>query len=188
MERSIKTQHVPFGAIHVVSHDPPDSTSILRPEGDKQIAVARNVVVAELFMLRQAVAAIFHQVAQQAVQEAAHEDQYHVIAGLTQNVVELRFRRPTDPAVAGSIRLHTNGDVFLEATKVILGKLPDDALGQPSAPTKRLLKLAMEKPELFKLPEDRFVSGPVEVRFGRTTRLPRLAAKHASLWPPGLDF
>src|SRR5271170_4202651 len=26
---------------------------------------------------------------------------------------------------------------------------------QPSAPTKRLLKLAMEKPELFKLPEDR---------------------------------
>ena len=26
---------------------------------------------------------------------------------------------------------------------------------QPSAPTKRLLKLAMERPELFKLPEDR---------------------------------
>src|ERR1700730_3164303 len=26
---------------------------------------------------------------------------------------------------------------------------------QPSAPTKRLLKLAMEKPELFRLPEDR---------------------------------
>ena len=26
---------------------------------------------------------------------------------------------------------------------------------QPSAPTKRLLKLAMERPELFKLPDDR---------------------------------
>jgi HTH-type transcriptional regulator/antitoxin MqsA len=30
---------------------------------------------------------------------------------------------------------------------------------QPSPPTKRLLRLAMEKPELFKLPEDRRIDG-----------------------------
>jgi len=32
---------------------------------------------------------------------------------------------------------------------------------QPSAPTKRLLKLAMERPELFKLPEEREASASV---------------------------
>jgi HTH-type transcriptional regulator/antitoxin MqsA len=34
---------------------------------------------------------------------------------------------------------------------------------QPSAPTKRLLKLAMERPELFKLPEDRRIEASSSV-------------------------
>ena len=76
----------------MVFHDVDDGVSILRLECHQKRLMAFNIVVAEFFMLLQALRAVIYQIAQKVVEEAAHEHQKRIVACFTQYVVELGFR------------------------------------------------------------------------------------------------
>ena len=119
-----RLMHVALGLVDMLDHELAHLLRIAAPRRRQQPPVRRDIGLAKLVALRMVRIAHRHRVAQQVVDDLAHEAQQQVGIGRGQHVVEVQVLLPLRQRLLGAGGMRRAGlDAALQRREVLLGEM-----------------------------------------------------------------